>query len=43
VETEIEHAKWLVWHGKGSKAVGRLKALDDRLLKREGYEFSRFP
>ena len=43
VVTEIEHAKWLVWHGKGSKAVGRLKALDDRLLKREGYEFSRFP
>ena len=23
VETEIDHAKWLVWHGKGSKAVGR--------------------
>ena len=40
VEKEIEHAKWLVWHGKGSKAVGRLKALDDRLLTRQGYEFS---
>src|SRR5713226_535634 len=31
VEKEIEHAKWLAWHGKGSKAVRRLKALDDRL------------
>jgi len=39
VEKEIGHAKWLVWHGKGSKAVGRLKALDDGLLKREGYGF----
>ena len=40
VETEITHAKWLVWHGKGSKAVERIKALDARLLTREGYEFS---
>jgi hypothetical protein len=40
VETEITYAKWLVWHGKGSKAVERIKALDDRLLAREGYEFS---
>ena len=40
VETEITHAKWLVWHGKGSKAVQRIKALDGRLLMREGYEFS---
>ena len=40
METEIEHAKWLVWHGKGSKAVERIKALDARLLTREGYEFS---
>ena len=39
VETEIIHAKWLVWHGKGSKAVKRIKALDGRLLTREGYEF----
>jgi hypothetical protein len=39
VETEITHAKWLVWHGKGSKAVARIKALDGRLLMREGYEF----
>ncbi|HRO60409.1 MAG TPA: hypothetical protein PK177_14790 [Burkholderiaceae bacterium] len=39
VETEIDHAKWLVWHGKGSKAVQRIKALDDRLLTREAYEF----
>jgi len=40
VETEIEHAKWLVWHGKGGQAVARLKALDDRLLQREGNEFN---
>ncbi|CAE6857514.1 hypothetical protein R69927_07340 [Paraburkholderia domus] len=39
VETEITHAKWLVWHGKGSKAVERIRALDSRLLAREGYEF----
>ena len=39
METEITHAKWLVWHGKGSKAVERIKALDSRLLAREGYEF----
>ena len=38
VETEITHAKWLVWHGKGSKAVERIKALDSGLLAREGYE-----
>ncbi|MFM0084433.1 hypothetical protein P0D72_36995 [Paraburkholderia sediminicola] len=29
----------MVWHGKGSKAVERIKALDGRLLPREGYEF----
>ncbi|WP_433706436.1 ISKra4 family transposase [Paraburkholderia sacchari] len=40
VEAEITHAKWLVWHGKGGKAVQRIKALDGRLLMREGYEFS---
>jgi hypothetical protein len=39
VETEITHAKWLVWHGKGGKALERIKALDSRLLAREGYEF----
>ena len=27
VETEITHAKWLVWHGKSSNAVERIKAL----------------
>jgi hypothetical protein len=40
VETEITHAKWLVWQGKGSKAVERIKALDARLLTRERYKFS---
>ena len=39
METEIIHAKWLVWHGKGGKALERIKALDSRLLAREGYEF----
>ncbi|MFM0005154.1 hypothetical protein PQR57_29635 [Paraburkholderia dipogonis] len=33
VETEIIHAKWRVWHGKGSKALERIKALDSRLWR----------
>jgi hypothetical protein len=41
VEREIRSAKWLVWHGKGNKAVARIKALNDILLCREGYEGSR--
>ena len=40
VKTEIEHAKWLVWHGKGGKSVARIKALDASLLARQGYECS---
>ncbi|MEA3089103.1 MAG: hypothetical protein QOJ04_445, partial [Caballeronia sp.] len=40
VETEIIHAKWLVWHGKGNKALERIRALDSRLLARKGYEFN---
>ena len=40
VETEIDHAMWLVWHGKGRQAVFRIKALDATLLAREGYEHS---
>ena len=39
LEREIQGAKWLVWHGKGGKAVARIKALDGRLLARAGYEF----
>ena len=35
VETEIDHAKWLVWHGKGRQSVFRIKALDATLLARE--------
>jgi hypothetical protein len=35
VETEIIHAKWLVWHGKGRKALERIKALDSQLLARQ--------
>ena len=40
VEREIQGAKWLVWHGKNAKAVARIKALDDDLLVKPGYEFS---
>jgi hypothetical protein len=40
VKTEIDHAKWLVWHGKGGKSVARIKALDASLLARQGYECS---
>jgi hypothetical protein len=40
VKTEIDHAKWLVWHGKGTKSVARIKALDASLLARHGYEGS---
>ncbi|MBK5125676.1 hypothetical protein IQ288_38310 [Burkholderia sp. R-69980] len=40
VETEINRARWFVWHGKGSKEVERFKALDGRLLTRKGYGFS---
>lgn len=40
IETEITHAKWLAWHGKGRKALERIKALDAQLLTRAGYEFS---
>jgi hypothetical protein len=34
IKTEIDHAKWLVWHGKGGKSVARIKALDASLLAR---------
>jgi hypothetical protein len=40
VQTEIEHAKWLVWHGKGGKSTARIKALDALLMANKGYEFS---
>src|SRR5258708_9688956 len=40
VKTEIDHAKWLVWHGKAGKSVARIKALDASLLARQGYECS---
>jgi hypothetical protein len=40
VTTEIERAKWRVWHGKGGKSVARIKALDASLLARQGYESS---
>ena len=40
VKTEIDHTKWLVWHGKGGKSVARIKALDASLLARQGYECS---
>ena len=40
VKAEIRSAKWLVWHGKGAKAIARIKALDASLLPRQGYEYS---
>ena len=40
VETEIDHAKWLVWHGKSRRSASRIKALDATLLAKEGYEHS---
>jgi hypothetical protein len=40
ITTEIDHAKWLVRHGKGRKSVTRIKALDASLLARQGYESS---
>ncbi len=40
MEREIQGAKWLVWHGKGSEAVDRIKEIDERLLARPGYESS---
>ncbi|MDM0118116.1 ISKra4 family transposase [Variovorax sp. J22R133] len=40
VMNEIRSAKWLAWHGKGGKSVARIKALDDALMARKGYEYS---
>ncbi|WP_051888025.1 ISKra4 family transposase [Caballeronia sordidicola] len=40
VETEIDHAKWLVWHGKSRRSASRIKSLDATLLEKEGYEHS---
>jgi hypothetical protein len=33
IESELKSAKWLVWHGKGRKAVPRLKSIGDELQK----------
>jgi hypothetical protein len=38
-EQAINRAKWLVWHGKASKAVARLQQIDEALLARPEYEF----
>jgi hypothetical protein len=40
VQREIRGSKWLVWHGKGTKAVACIEALDAELLRRPDYEFS---
>jgi hypothetical protein len=40
VKTDLEHAKWLVWHGKDGKAVARIKALDALLLEKADDENS---
>ena len=41
VQRKIRGAKWLAWHGKGTKAVARIEAVDAQLLRRPDYEFSR--
>jgi hypothetical protein len=33
VQSEIKSSKWLVWHGKGRKAVARLNAISQELEK----------
>ncbi|CAE6843540.1 ISKra4 family transposase ISBte1 [Paraburkholderia nemoris] len=40
VETAIDHAKWLVWHGRGQQSVFRIKTLDATLMVNDGYEYS---
>jgi len=40
VRERFRTAKWLVWHGKGRKAVARIKAIDEELLARPGHEDS---
>ncbi|MEJ8850171.1 hypothetical protein [Variovorax rhizosphaerae] len=40
VQSEIRSAKWFVWHGKGGKSVARIKALDEALMARTGFEYS---
>jgi hypothetical protein len=40
IQTEIDHAKWLAWHGRGRNSAARVKALDASLLARKGYEGS---
>ena len=36
VETEIIHAKWLVWHGKGRKALERIKSTGQSAPRKAG-------
>jgi hypothetical protein len=33
IESELKSAKWLVWHGKGRKALPRLQTISDELEK----------
>ncbi len=33
IAREIKSAKWLVWHGKGRKAIPRMKAINEELEK----------
>ena len=40
VEREIRSAKWLVWHGKGRKAVSRLQAVNAELEKWPDLEYA---
>ncbi len=38
---EINSARWLVWHGKGRKAVARLQAINEELEKWPNQETNR--
>ena len=41
IEDELMSAKWLVWHGKGRKAIARLNKIVDVLEAWPQHEYSR--
>ncbi|WP_165108155.1 hypothetical protein [Caballeronia sp. SBC2] len=42
VDTEIDHAKWLVWLGKGRQSVSRIKAWMPRCWRRQAVSTRRY-
>jgi hypothetical protein len=40
IESELKSAKWLVWHGKGRKALPRLQTISDELENWPGLDQS---